>query len=161
MYINSPTPVARDHTMIEADQLTFGVEIETITAANTSPRTGSTWASPATECRCGAGTRSPRSRPGRKRTGGGPSGAAGTEGRSGATRSHSRSLSSASVRASGMANLGVRRWCQNHARVAATPVTKPALANPLYSIKKWDRTKWESDPDRRNSLVTPPQEQAV
>ena len=61
--------------------------LDEIAAANTSPRTGSTWASPATECRCGAGTRSPRSRPGRRRTGGGPSGAAGTEGRSGATRS--------------------------------------------------------------------------
>lgn len=34
------------------------------------------------------------------------------------------------------------------------------LANPPYSIKKWDRSKWESDPYGRNTLGTPPQGRA-
>jgi len=34
------------------------------------------------------------------------------------------------------------------------------LANPPYSIKKWDRAKWEADPYGRNTLGTPPQGRA-
>jgi type I restriction enzyme M protein len=34
------------------------------------------------------------------------------------------------------------------------------LANPPYSIKKWNRAAWESDPWRRNFLGTPPQGRA-
>ena len=34
------------------------------------------------------------------------------------------------------------------------------LANPPYSIKKWDRAKWESDPYGRNTLGTPSQGRA-
>jgi hypothetical protein len=34
MYISAAIHVARDHTMIEANQLTFGVEIETIAPAS-------------------------------------------------------------------------------------------------------------------------------
>lgn len=34
------------------------------------------------------------------------------------------------------------------------------LANPPYSIKKWNRTAWESDPWGRNFLGTPPQGRA-
>jgi len=34
------------------------------------------------------------------------------------------------------------------------------LANPPYSIKKWDRGRWESDPYSRNLLGTPPQGRA-
>jgi type I restriction enzyme M protein len=34
------------------------------------------------------------------------------------------------------------------------------LANPPYSIKKWDRAKWEADPYGRNALGTPPQGRA-
>lgn len=35
-----------------------------------------------------------------------------------------------------------------------------ALANPPYSIKKWNRAAWESDPWGRNFLGTPPQGRA-
>lgn len=35
-----------------------------------------------------------------------------------------------------------------------------ALANPPYSIKAWDRKKWESDPYGRNIYGTPPQGRA-
>jgi type I restriction enzyme M protein len=34
------------------------------------------------------------------------------------------------------------------------------LANPPYSIKKWDRDKWQADPYGRNTLGTPPQGRA-
>lgn len=34
------------------------------------------------------------------------------------------------------------------------------LANPPYSIKKWKRSAWESDPWKRNFLGTPPQGRA-
>jgi type I restriction enzyme M protein len=34
------------------------------------------------------------------------------------------------------------------------------LANPPYSIKKWDRDKWQADPYGRNILGTPPQGRA-
>lgn len=34
------------------------------------------------------------------------------------------------------------------------------LANPPYSIKKWNREKWQSDPYGRNTLGTPPQGRA-
>jgi len=34
------------------------------------------------------------------------------------------------------------------------------LANPPYSIKKWNRSAWENDPWGRNSLGTPPQGRA-
>ncbi|VTS01317.1 dna methyltransferase : Adenine-specific DNA-methyltransferase OS=Alcanivorax pacificus W11-5 GN=S7S_02498 PE=4 SV=1: N6_Mtase [Gemmata massiliana] len=34
------------------------------------------------------------------------------------------------------------------------------LANPPYSIKKWDRAKWDADPYGRNTLGTPPQGRA-
>jgi type I restriction enzyme M protein len=34
------------------------------------------------------------------------------------------------------------------------------LANPPYSIKKWNRSAWESDPWERNFLGTPPQGRA-
>ena len=34
------------------------------------------------------------------------------------------------------------------------------LANPPYSIKKWDRAKWEADAYGRNTLGTPPQGRA-
>jgi type I restriction enzyme M protein len=34
------------------------------------------------------------------------------------------------------------------------------LANPPYSIKKWNREAWQSDPWRRNFLGTPPQGRA-
>jgi len=34
------------------------------------------------------------------------------------------------------------------------------LANPLYSIKKWNRDAWQSDPWARNFLGTPPQGRA-
>lgn len=34
------------------------------------------------------------------------------------------------------------------------------LANPPYSIKRWNRTAWESDPWSRNFLGTPPQGRA-
>src|SRR5207249_8116458 len=34
------------------------------------------------------------------------------------------------------------------------------LANPPYSIKKWNREAWESDPWGRNFLGTPPQGRA-
>lgn len=34
------------------------------------------------------------------------------------------------------------------------------LANPPYSIKRWDRAKWEADPYGRNTLGTPPQGRA-
>ena len=34
------------------------------------------------------------------------------------------------------------------------------LANPLYSIKKWNREAWQSDPWGRNFLGTPPQGRA-
>jgi type I restriction enzyme M protein len=34
------------------------------------------------------------------------------------------------------------------------------LANPPYSIKQWDRTKWTSDPYGRNAYGTPPQGRA-
>ncbi|HEY1192451.1 MAG TPA: class I SAM-dependent DNA methyltransferase [Gemmata sp.] len=34
------------------------------------------------------------------------------------------------------------------------------LANPPYSIKKWPREKWQSDPFARNTLGTPPQGRA-
>ena len=35
-----------------------------------------------------------------------------------------------------------------------------ALANPPYSIKKWNREAWSSDPWGRNFLGTPPQGRA-